>query len=358
MAAGVANAQKQFRKLQIGKETVYGTEVAATRILRILGLTWNDLASQRQYVPEYTIGRFTKRTDVGSIVRTGATVRVETDFSFEDILFALLAGFKGGVVAGAELTVSQGDRPWTFQLDPNTGDPTPDSYTIERRLSDGTTNWDRTAPGGLVRSFEISADQGGDVVKLSYELWTREPNGNAVASLSLPTPFTSLAVLDWKLNINDTWVAMDILGAAPSYGGGAQIATTMRSFTYRYEGGIEPALFIGDGRKDPSKHRFLPRGAELEMTVEFNANIATELTKAEAASKRYIRLLGEGARIGTGYNKTMLIQGAYPYPDGGGGGVGREEGGAEVVTLRLVSLPDDDTEDLEIRLINTLATFP
>src|SRR4030067_3065673 len=135
MVAGVANAQKQFRKLQIGKETVYGTEVAATRILRILGLTWSDLASQRQYIPEYSIGRFTKRTDVGSIVRTGATVRVETDFSFEDILFPPLAGLEGGGVAGAELTVGQGDRPWTFQLDPNTGDPTPDSETIERRPS-------------------------------------------------------------------------------------------------------------------------------------------------------------------------------------------------------------------------------
>src|SRR3990172_580427 len=106
MVAGVANAAKQYRKLQIGKETTYGIEVAATRMLRILGRT-------------------SMPSDVGSIVRTGLLGRVETDFSFEDVLFALLAGFKGGVTAGAELTASPSDRPWTFQLYPHTGDPTP-----------------------------------------------------------------------------------------------------------------------------------------------------------------------------------------------------------------------------------------
>lgn len=359
MATGVTNALRQFRKLQIGKESTYGTEVAATRILRIIDLNWPDRGFLRTYTPDYSIGRLTRRTDVPTVTRTGIEGgSYGTDFSFEDILFPLLAGFKGGVTAGAELTVSQGDRPWVFQNDPNTGDPTPDSYTMERRISNGATNWDRTALGVLVESFEISSDQGGDVTKLTVNFWSRAPNSNAIASLSLPTPFTPLAALGWKAYIDANWAAMDVAGAAPSRGGGTQIATTIRSFTFRYHTGISPALFIGDGRTDPSKHRFLPRGAELEMSVEWNANVETERAAAEAGSKRYVRLLGEGARIGTGFNKTMKIQGAFVYPDGGFGEIGGETDGAETLTLRLESLPDDDTEDVEIEVINTLATFP
>src|SRR5574342_356330 len=117
MATGVANALRQFRKLQIGKEATYGTEVPATRILRIIGLRWNDLGSLRTYTPDYSIGRLTRRTDVPTVTRTGLEgSSYDTDFSFEDILFPLLAGFKGGVTAGAELTVGQNDRPWVFQL--------------------------------------------------------------------------------------------------------------------------------------------------------------------------------------------------------------------------------------------------
>lgn len=359
MATGVANALRQFRKLQIGKETTYGTEVAATRVLRIIDLNWADQGNLRTYTPDYSIGRLTRRTDVPTVTRTGLIgSSYSTDFSFEDILFPLLSGFKGGVTAGAELTASQGDRPWVFQLDPNTGDPTPDSYTMERRVSNGSTNWDRTALGVIVESFEISADQDGDVTKLTVNFWSRAPNSNAIATLSLQTPFTPLSSLGWKLYIDNSWAAMDIAGAAPSRGGGTIIATTMKNFTYRYFGGLVPALFIGDGRTDPSKHRFLPRGSEIEATFEYNAAVDAERVFAAAGTKRYVRLLGEDGQIGTGFNKTIKLQGAFVYPDGGFGSVGSSANGAETISIKMESLPDDDTESDEIEVINTLATFP
>jgi hypothetical protein len=174
----------------------------------------------------------------------------------------------------------------------------------------------------------------------------------------LPTPFTVIPALQWTFGIDDTWAAMDVFGTAPTYGVGTDVGTTVRSFTYRYFTGIMPALYIGDGRTDPAKHRFLPRGAELELTVEYNATIDVERTKAASGAKRYIRLLGEGLRIGTGFNNTVLLQGAFVYPDGGFGEIGGESDGAETVTLRLESLPDDDTEDTEIRIINNISAFP
>src|SRR3990172_8465440 len=357
MVAGIANAQKPFRKFQIGVETTYDVEVAATRLLRITGLTWNDLGSQRQFIPDYDIGRLSKHSDVGSIIRTGALGRIEAPLTFEDFLFPCLSGFM--TATGVEITGAQGDYLWTFKLDPNTGDPTPKSFTAEFGVSDGTTTWPRTAPGLLCTGFEISAAQDGDVAQMAMDFFTGGPNGNALAALTPPTPFTTIPVLNWKLYIDDTWAAMDQLAVAPSYGGGALKSTTLRSFTYRYQGGISPALYIGAGQTDPQGFKFNKRGPELELEVEFNAVIAAERTKAETSgTKRYVRLIAEGARIGTGYNKTILLQGAYIYPDGGFGELGRDADGTEVVTLRLEGVADDDTEDTEIRVINSMVSFP
>src|SRR3990172_10269247 len=118
MVAGIANAQRPFRLLQCGAETSYGVEVAATRLLRILGLTWNDAGAQQQYTPDYDIGRMSRHSDVGAVIRTGATGRIETNFSFEDVLLAFKAGFMAAT--GAEKTVGQADYKYLFKLHPHT----------------------------------------------------------------------------------------------------------------------------------------------------------------------------------------------------------------------------------------------
>src|SRR3972149_9615574 len=107
MVAAIANDKKPFRKFQVGAESSYGVEVAAARLLRILGITWNDAGAQQQYTPDYDIGRMSKHSDVGAVIRSGATGRIETDFSFEDVLLALKAGFMAATGSGK--TGGQGD---------------------------------------------------------------------------------------------------------------------------------------------------------------------------------------------------------------------------------------------------------
>ena len=358
MATPVQSTITAKRIFEVGVETVAGTPVAATRIIRNRNVTWGDSGSWRKYVPPYDIGRLSLRPDIGEITRKGFTGRVETDLSFEDVLLPLLSGHKGGVTP-TEKTAMQADQEWIFKHTPITGDPIPDTFTWKQRYANGAGNFDREAAFGLVTGYDISADEGGDATLLNYDLIARTAADDpSFDSLTLPTPFDMLAALDWKLYIDDSWAAMDVDDGLPSYGGGTQISSTLRSFTWRYKGGIDPALFIGDGRLDMSTYRYGVRGVELELEFEFNGSADTERGKFETPSKRFIRLLGEGSQIATGYNKTVLLQGAFDYVDNGFGELGRDANGNDVVALRLETLADDNVNDVEVRVINTLTGFP
>lgn len=344
----VASTIKKYRKFQIGTEVTPGTEVAAARIIRALNVSWNDPGSWRKYVPMYDIGRMSLDPDQGEITRKGMLAKVETDLTFEDFLLPLLHGYKGAVTP-VEQNVGEGDYLWTFKNAPTLADPAPDSFTAEFRMSNGTNNYDRTATFCVVTAIEISADQGGDASKLTYDFFGRTPNGNAITgALTLPTPFDLIAALDWQLFVDASWANL----------GNTQISAAMRSFTWRYNTGISPALYIGDGRLDHADIRVQPRGAELSMDWEFGASADAERTAFEANSLRFIRLQAEGAQIGAGDNKRITIDGAYQYGDGGFGELGSEADGNDTVSLSLRTVAESDTNDLQVEVLNSLATYP
>lgn len=355
MVTGVTNTVKTKRKAQVGKETVYGTAVAQTKPLHLLDIDFADQGTQRSYIPAYWTGVMSTNQDTPTITRTGAIIKCDTDWTWEEGLLPFYMGMKGAVTA-AEITGGQSDFLRIFTNTPTTFDPTPDPYTFAFQMS-GSGNFPMRMPGALCRSIEISADVGGDVTKLSYELWGHTTDSTALTVLAL-TDVTEHSALAWKFGSDTTWAAMDTLAAAPSYDVATDVTTTVRRFTWRYTTGIEPANYIGQGVTHPSIHRPSVRGAELELEVEGNTqSLTTWKAVATSGSKVFIRLLGEGARIGTGYNRTLLMQGAYIFPDGGYGSFGPEADGADTVTLRLQTVHDTtSSEDIEVRTINTQAS--
>lgn len=355
MVTGVTNTAKSKRRAQVGLETVYGTAVAQTKPLHYIDIDFADQGTQRSYIPPYWTGVMTTNQDTPTITRTGGIVRCDTDWTWEEGLLPFYAGYKGGVTA-AEITGGQSDFLRIFANTPTTFDPLPQSYTFAFQMS-GASNFPVRMPGALCRSIEISSDVSGDVTKLSYELWGHTTDSTALTALSL-TDVQEHSSLAWRFYSDVSWAAMDVLAAAPSYTGGTQIATTVRRFTWRYTTGIEPAYYIGQGVTHPSIHRPGVRGAELELEVEGNTqSLTTWKAVASSGSKVFIRLLGEGARIGTGYNRTLLMQGAYIFPDGGYGSFGPEADGADTVTLRLQTVHDTtSSEDHEVRVINNQAS--
>lgn len=354
----VAATIRRKRQLAIQIESVFGSEPAGTyRKMRHTDITWGP--TKKKYIPDYDLGRLSERPDTGIVTRDTFAGRVEMDASFEDILWPLLCGHKGGVT-GSEKTVSQNDYEWIFKLAPNAGDPTFDSFAVNfRQENGGASPYDRFVLACLANGYEISFDEAGDVAKVTFDLYSRtEAAQGSWPTVALPSEFNQVLALNWKLYIDDTWAAMDVAGAAPTYGGGAQKSQTVRSVRLRYKGGGAPATYVGDGRTDMSTYRYGVRGAELEMEVEMNDVADAERTKFVAGSKRYIRLLGEGDRLGTGFNRTLMFQGAFDYLDNGFGELGRDANGNDIVTLRLATVADDDANDFEARVIADVATYP
>lgn len=349
----VNNTIAQFRKVQIARESTRGTEVPAVRIMRIRSFDDGDPGSWRMWVPDYFVGRMGDVPDAGEITRKGYLGRIETALSFEDVLFPFMSGLKGGFTLPlTETTGGQGDMLWAFKVQPNAADPAPYAFTMERRYSDGTNSFDRTGTFVMSNGIEISASQDDDVTKLAYDIWGRTPNNNAItASLTLPTPFDIVAALDWKLYINNT------VGAI----GSTNIATTLKSFTWRYNTGISGKLMMGDGRLDAADYSYSQRGATLELECEVNSAILHSTTgeraQFENGAKRYIRLEALGSQIGTGLFKRVRLDASYIYNDNGFGRLGSESEGKDTVRLSFRQVDDSDTYSQDISVVNTLANY-
>lgn len=344
----VNNTKKAFRRIQVGREATAGTEVAAARVIRTLGLTWGDPGSWRNYIPAYSLGYMSKNQSAGEITRKGTVGRIETDLSFEDAPLWFNTAFENQNT-GLEQTGGQADYLRTYQVNPTTGDPAPHSVTLECRFGGGGTDFDRTATMCYGTGIEISAAQNDDATKVAWDFVARTPNNNALtAALTPPATFDMIAALDWKLYINDTFGAI----------GTTNIATTLKSFTWKWDGGITPSLMMGDGRLDMADYRYGPRFAGLTMETELNSTLLNSATgeraKYEAGAIRYIRLEALGSQIGTGLTKRIRLDGAYIYTDNGFGNLGPESEGHDTVSLSLESVRDSDTYDVNATIVNNV----
>ena len=344
----VNNTKKAYRKVQVGRESTAGTEVAAARVIRVIDLTWGDPGSWRNYIPAYSLGYNVKNQSAGEITRKGTTGRIETDLSFEDAPLWFNTSFENQNT-GTEQTGGQADYLRTYQVNPTTGDPAPHSVTLEMRFGGGGTDFDRTATMVYGTGIEISASQDDDATKVAWDFVGRTPNNNALTgALTPPATFDMIAALDWKLYIDNTQGGI----------GGTTIATTLRSFTWKWDGGIRPSLMMGDGRLDMADYKYGPRVASLEMEMELNATTLHstngERAKYEAGAIRYIRLEALGSQIGTGLTKRIRLDGAYIYTDNGFGNLGSESEGHDTVRLSLESVRDTDTYDVNVTVVNNV----
>ena len=325
---------KAFRKIQIGKESEHGTAVAATAAL-VGTLTMRP--TQSVVAPDgEDIGALTKSFR-SYVAGKAAELKFDGDALFEQLLYFLMMGVKGGVTGS-----KQGETAaylWTFT--PSlVASGAQNSFTIE--YGDNLQAFE--AEYCMVPSLSLSGSPN-EALKLSAEIFGRQvSDASFTGALSLPTVEPALFNAT-KLYIDDTWAAL----------GGNKMDATLLDFTLKIDTGLKP-IVTADGNLYFSLHVEKPRGVELDMTLAFNTDVNTERAQWAAQGKRAFRLETIGSLIEGAYYKklTVDIWGRYADWDTLG-----EKDGADVVAVKVASVGDIvNNHELSVAIINAVSALP
>lgn len=269
------------RRGQIGKETVAGTPVAATRVIypTDIGLT----SDVEMNIPAVMTGQ--RYTNVDARPRaTQVSGSYAAALSFADIVEMLLIGLNGGVTP---TTVGTTGKQWAF-----TPGLTLDSATVE--YFDGARNWQ--AAGVRANTLGIDWDANGDAAV------TADLFGTAFAQVAASTGLAERIpemVGGWESKLY-----LDAFGAAP---GTTNIATTMLSGSFSMGNNLGRKYFSDNTR---NAGRIISGNLEATMTVLMEGVSPTalaEYTNRNAGVKRLVRVeLGNNDVIGAGPAKKLI----------------------------------------------------
>ncbi len=336
---------RALRKIQLGVETTRGTPVAATA--RLIGdVTFRD--ASEKVTPERDYGLRSRSAELGQIVRQLTEMELDTELSFEQILYPLLAGVAGGVT-GAEVTPTEADYLYTFTPS-QTADPAPKAYTLEYVENDGTADvLALEAAYALCKSLKLSGSQGGEFAGMSCSWFARGPSSTTpTASLAIPSR-TLIPASKWQVYMDTTFAGLTSAGA---------LDAIVSAFDWELETGIAPKFRVDADSVDFAAYQFGKRAAKLSLTLDLSAASETERASYfRTAALRFIRLRVEGSQIGAGENHRINIDGAYELV--GPVEAGAEDEGQSQVTLEYQSMYDPTaTKDIEIEVVNTLTAPP
>lgn len=336
MAAGV----RDLGVTQLGRETVKGTAVAATT--RWVGQT-TLTPDEPRLPPNIQNGLLLANKASPPIAAKHLDFSLEADLTFEQLLHVLNMNFMGlttGTGAGA-------DKTWTFN--PTfTADPGLNAFTLQKRMTDGSTNWDERVAYAMGRSFEITGAYG-ENAKLTMEGFGRPIELATAITGAISVPAVNFVPTSlFKVYIDDTAGGL----------GGTQMLGTLYGFKWHFDSMAQPKDYL-DGRADLSfsSHGIKAANFTLELQGEFQAQLATEQTKARSAAKRFVRLEAVGAALG-GSNYKITIDLCCGYEQGVFDSDGDRDGN-DAVTLKYIQDYDTATPlAAKVVVVNALAALP
>lgn len=338
----------KLRRLQIGRESVAGTPVAATD--RLLGqLRVTDMASKQ--VPERDYGLLSDRVEPSVETTLMGGVNLDTDLSFEQILHVLSSSI--AEVAGAEVTPAQGDYQYVYTPS-ETVLPTLKTYTFEYVETDGASNIvELQGAYGICDQFTIAGAQGEALSTLRAH-WNCNglADNPATADPGLPTR-TLVPGNVWTVKLATTFAGLGAAGI---------LTAEVVDFEFVYNSGVLPK-FRQEGSQDYEAHRVKEHGAQLSLTLDVGAIAEAEratLFRTPAAGnvdRQYIRVEGQGSQIGTGTNYAVQIDlcaELSEQPE-----LGDDEDGQSILPLTYNGIYDPTgTKMLTISVTNELTAIP
>lgn len=277
---------KNLRRIQIGAESTAGTAVAATAKLRMMG----TLEDQREIMfAEENVG-YLSGVDRTYIPKLLAALSVEGEATFEQLPYLLNAGIENS--AGVQDGAGSG-YVYTYDL-PTTAQNTLKTYTLEG----GDDQQAEEVEYSFVENLVLSGAPG--------EAW--KVNADWLGRQVSKTTFTASLGLDTVEEILFSKTKLYIDAASGTIG------TTLKSSTLlgaelSIKTGWVP-VFTGDGNLYFTFIKCVDPEAVLKVTFEHNATAVAEKDAWIAQTARLIRLITQGAALGTGATydyKTLQI---------------------------------------------------
>ncbi len=342
-------AVSPLRLIQAGKESVRGTEVAATArwIPRPGGATWRDLTEKPPAEADFGLLDRRHSGDPAEIARQMSEIEFEADLSYEQILHALLGGVKGGVTPVAQSGGTDGQL-WTFTPNAAT-DPAPDAFTLEYSEDDGSSDvLAVTMTHGLCRRLRLSGGSGAEYATLSMDWFARKSVAKAkTGAIGLPT---RNLIVGPKATI----------GIATSFAGLSSdtiLAAQIISWEWELVTGIIPNFRLDVNSPDFATYGFTAREATLKFTLDWSAEAETErASRLQAAALQYFRVEMLGPAIGASAHR-ILIDGAYELTNPVE--AGRDDDGQSQTELEYTAVHDATKgAPWEIVVQNTLTAIP
>lgn len=249
---------------QIGKETTYGTSVAATRKMYFREPVLTREREPRSH--KFAVGARdnVRAFTLGPIVAAG---KIEMAMSADELIELLLLGIKGGVTPS---TVETTGRRWTF-----TPDPVLDSATV--RWDDGARPWKAT--GCYVDQINIKGAANEENM-VTADFFAKDVIQEALTG----------SLTDRVPRFSEGWETKLFIDAFAGTPGTTNIAGTLVNWDVTIKNNLDRKYFADNTNATGA---VTIGELEVEAKLTFEASVAqalTEFNNWDAATKRLVRL--------------------------------------------------------------------
>lgn len=304
-----------------------GTAVAATSKIAIERLEWGD-DDENIYRPSFANGLLLRNRGRATAVQHG------TRFSFSDqplvweqVMHWLAMGFRGGVVP-VFVAGSPDVYRWTFTRVP-TANPLPNSFTLERRFSNGEGDTiDQRCTYAILSKIGFKYAQN-EHLRISGEGFARKFESNAITSaLSLPDPYLGVSALS-KVYLDDSWANL----------GNTLLSEQVLGWEYEFGTGFFP-LYTAEGRTNLDFTKAQPNAQQVMATLKLTllldpTTYAAEQSAAANGDIRAVRI-----SIAGGGGRAMTIDGLFQHTKPSLFKIG-EQDGQDIVEVEFEEATDE-----------------
>lgn len=283
---------KTLRQVQLGKETVRGTAVAATEMVVADAELNLDYPLFRNPHP---VGVLTEHAGPTALLKKDVGIAFRMDgVTYQQIAWPLSLGIDQPTTLDLNEGASAG--PYSHDYDPGVAALwNPHSATLEAQYDAGTNQEAVDVEYVMARTLRFSGEQRGQIL-VEADLFGRQVTDAVQTSLTLPAVLDPITMAMMKYYINDTYaLAAPALGAAPA---GGQVSNQIIGFNLEVDCGQIPWHGL-DGNTFFSEAKEVAKNFRLTIRSLQNPDPATEGTAAErvhaaAEDLRFVTLFFEG----------------------------------------------------------------